>query len=409
MSRKYKILMISPQFPYPNVDGGKNSIARAYETLVKLGGEVLFVTFDNGSIDKTYIKEAEKFGEVAFIEHNTNNSLLRAVKCFAIGKSMYFDRYYSRDVATQLNQIIGQRKFDFIFAEHSYIFPLADHARALTGAPLLTRLNNIEWMIWRRYYENLSITDPKKLLTFQQYHSLKKEEIVAINGCDAVFTVSNIDKARALELCPKAIAATVFRGVDSVAFAPDETIKRNPCEMILATTYKWKHNADGLRWFLDSVLPIIRKSVPEAFLSLFGKNPPSWLEKYNGKNVNVMGFVPKIQPYLNRASVYVAPLFVGSGIRMKIMDAMAMQLPVVATKVAAEGIEAQSQDGLFVTDSPQEFAEIILKLFSMPAEAAILGKKAREYVLEHFCWEKNMQIVFDTYNALKSNEVATAT
>ena len=181
---------------------------------------------------------------------------------------------------------------------------------------------------------------------------------------------------------------TVSPGVNPIEWNPDSAVKRNPFEMILATNYTWIHNVNALRWFVDNVLPIVRKSIPNAQLSLIGKNVPDWLKEYSNKGVNIIGYVDKVQPYLNRANIYISPLFVGSGIRFKILEAMSMALPVVASPIAAEGINASSNDALFICDSYNEFAEVIIELFNNINKTRMFGTNARNFILENYSWKR---------------------
>jgi glycosyltransferase involved in cell wall biosynthesis len=241
---------------------------------------------------------------------------------------------------------------------------------------------------------------PKRIYIGHQAMLLRNHEKQLYSDVDVCFAITEKDKASALKLAPTANVVVAGPGVNADEWDPDPEVKRNPQEMILATTYKWVHNVDALKWFLDNVLPIVREKIPGAYLTLLGKEPPEWLESYKSKGLNLVGYVPEVQPYLNRAGIYIAPLFVGAGIRIKILEAMAMQLPVVATPVSAEGIKAGEKEGLFISARPEEFAARIIRLMTDEPMRAAAGISARRYVLENFSWERNVRIMLDEYGKL---------
>ena len=148
------------------------------------------------------------------------------------------------------------------------------------------------------------------------------------------------------------------------------------------------------------VLPNVRKKNPEITLSLIGSKAPEWLKEYEG--VNLLGYVDKVQPYINKAGIYVAPLFVGGGIRIKILEAMSMEIPVVASPVAAEGITAGEEDGLIVRETADDFANAITDLSENYTKAEGYGKKARKYVIQNYSWQQNVGIMINEYRNLLS-------
>ena len=127
---------------------------------------------------------------------------------------------------------------------------------------------------------------------------------------------------------------------------------------------------------------------------------PDSLKRYPQNDVNPIGFVDKVQPYLNKAGIYINPLFVGAGIRIKIIEAMAMQLPVVATSVAAEGIEANEMNGLFRADNEYDFAHQILKLMNDEQLWQESSINARNLIESKYKWTNSVSIIYDIYNEI---------
>jgi glycosyltransferase involved in cell wall biosynthesis len=298
------------------------------------------------------------------------------------------------------SDIISKEKFDIVHADHSSMAPFDLLCKSVQNIPAGLRLHNIEWIIWQRYAERFSKLSPQRFYLEKQAIALKKSESEFLKKMDVSFSITEIDRNRALELAPEANIITAKAGVNPDAWKPDESITKNKNELILATTYDWIHNIDAVKWFVNQVLPKVKTKIPEIKLTLLGKFAPEWLKNYKDIGVNVVGYVDKVQPYLNKANIYISPLFVGGGIRIKILEAMAMSLPVVATPVAAEGINATIESGLFISQNENEFAENIIKLIQNPELVQSAGKAAREFILREHSWEKNVEIIMNEYQRL---------
>lgn len=400
MAKKIKILQLAPRFCFPDDDGGKIGIANIFKEFFEQGADVTFFSFSKEKIPHSAIEQAEKYGEVIIYNHSTENTALRIIASFLKRKSIYISKHSGKQVKRAIHEILKRTEFDIIHVDHSCMAPLGIYARSIRKIPLGLRLHNIEWLIWKRYADNLPYWRPKRVYVKQQAEELKNAEKKLYPKMDVCFTVTGKDKERAAALAPDANVVVASAGVDTAEWMPDDSIARNRYEMILATNYHWIHNVDAVRWFIHNVLPIVRKKIPEAALTLIGKNAPGWMNDYKDKGVNLMGYVSKVQPYHNRANVYIAPLFVGSGIRIKILEAMAMGLPVVATPVSAEGIAATSGDGLYIAAEAEEFARNIMDLLSNYDNARSAGKAARQFVLKEYSWKKNVGIMLDEYNKL---------
>ncbi len=145
------------------------------------------------------------------------------------------------------------------------------------------------------------------------------------------------------------------------------------------------YNQEAVRWFLDFVWPRVRAAIPEATFVVVGHAPPPELLARNGQDgVRVTGFVPDLRPWYAHASVFVAPLRVSGGLLQKLLDALAMGLPVVATSVSNHGLGATPGEHLELADTPEVFAEKVIALIQDPARAAALGRAGQVYVQEHF-------------------------
>jgi glycosyltransferase involved in cell wall biosynthesis len=150
----------------------------------------------------------------------------------------------------------------------------------------------------------------------------------------------------------------------------------------------WMPNEDGITWFVQEVLPAIRRHVPGARLSIVGRNPGgAVLRMHNPQaGVTVTGAVPDVRPYLAKGAAVVVPLRVGGGTRLKIYEAMAADRPVVSTAVGAEGLPIVPGEHYLAADSAPDFAAACIQLLRDPAGAEAMGQRGARYVREHFGW-----------------------
>ncbi len=393
-----KILQLSQQFPFPETDGGRIGIASIYRELSKLGAEITFLCYKNSDIVNNDILEAKKYGNLVFINHSIQNSKFRILKSIFDSKALYIRKHFNDNIKLQVKKIISNIDFDIIHTDHSAMAEMALYIKELTGKPISLRLHNIEWKIWQRYADALSFYPAKKYIERQAYLLRNFEESI-FNKFEVLLPITNVDYEYLMQFETHNKIEIASAGVDLNKWSP-ETKVRNKNEIIIATTYNWVHNVDGLIWFIEEVLPLVRDENPNAFLTLLGKDLPQKLKKYPDKGVNAVGFVDQIQPYLNNAGVYINPLFVGAGIRIKILEAMAMELPVVATSVAAEGIEANENNGLFRADNKVDFAKIILKLMQDNILWQSSSNNARELVRHKYQWSNVGNIIYNTYKSV---------
>jgi len=393
-----KILQISPQFPYPLDSGGKIGIYNITKQLSKFGAEIFLVAFSRKPIPDEYLAHFRTFCHPFVLYENTSNDFAKLLKYFVLNKPIFVEKYFTKKAKRFFSNLLNTIDFDIIHLDHTATFSIGKWLSSATGKPVGLRLHNIEWLIWKRYLDELPFYSPARIFMKQQTKLLKEKEAEAIQFANVSFTCTENDRMRALELCPNANVKVASPGVDLNLWQPKDNIERNRYEIVFATTYEWVHNVDGLRWYLENVHPIVLKKEKNVVLTILGKNPPEFLRNY--PNVDVVGYVDKVQPYYNRASLFIVPLFVGSGVRMRILEAMSMELPVVSTSIGAEGIEATTSEGLFIADDKELFAEKVLELIKAPDHARELGRKAREFIQRNFSVEVSIRVIFEEYQRI---------
>jgi glycosyltransferase involved in cell wall biosynthesis len=146
-------------------------------------------------------------------------------------------------------------------------------------------------------------------------------------------------------------------------------------------------NVGALTRFVERILPVILERRPDVHLSIVGRSPVPEIQALASEHVTVTGGVPDVRPWLARASALVVPLLIGGGTRLKIVEAMAMDCPVVSTTVGAEGLGLQHREHLLLADGTEDFARAVLELLDAPGEAGAMARRARSYVEDNLTWQ----------------------
>ena len=256
--------------------------------------------------------------------------------------------------------------------------------------------HNVESEIWRRHAETKTGAMAKALYGMQ-YRRMLRYEGRALTRFDGVLAVSDADAATFASLYPGAIRQPVHvvpTGVDTNYFAPD----RSPAprtlqsasgnqQLIFTGSMDWLPNEDAMQFFCRDILPLIRAEEPDASLSIVGRTPtPAVKRLAEDRGVRVTGRVDDVRPYMKDAAVYVVPLRIGGGTRLKIFEAMAMGKALVSTTVGAEGLPVTDGEHLTIADEPNTFARAVVRLLRDAERRAQLETAARALVVERYDW-----------------------
>ncbi|HMH27530.1 MAG TPA: glycosyltransferase [Steroidobacteraceae bacterium] len=249
--------------------------------------------------------------------------------------------------------------------------------------------HNVESMIWERH-----VTVPqhaiRKIYMRQQWRKMERFESRMCQFFDHVVAVSNDDARVMKERYHVASVSAVATGVDIAFFAHRSTpahLANN--EVVFVGSMDWMPNEDGIRWFAESVFPEVRLLIPNAQLTVVGRSPPASMKRLASREagIDVVGTVPDVRPYWERAAVSIVPLRIGGGTRLKIFEAMAMGIPIVSTSVGAEGLPVAHGDHLLIADTPEAQAAAIVSLLRDRDAARLMADRARDYVAANCSWD----------------------
>ncbi len=296
-------------------------------------------------------------------------------------------KYRSGEFKRRLNALLASQRFDLIVCD--FLFPAVNLPKRLP-CPAVLFTHNVESEIWRRHAENK--TGIQKALYGAQYQRMLRYERETLARFDGVLAVSDADRQTFNALYPGAIRQPVHvvpTGVDTDYFAPTRTSHAAPrtSHLIFTGSMDWLPNEDAMEYFCRDILPLIRAEEPGVTLSIVGRTPTPAVKRLAGEHgVQVTGRVDDVRPYIQEAAVYIVPLRIGGGTRLKIFEAMAMGKAVVSTTIGAEGLPVTDGEHVLLADEPRPFAQAVVGLLRDAGRRTRIETAGRSLVVERYDW-----------------------
>ena len=303
---------------------------------------------------------------------------------YAVGK------YRSRAYRAKLAELLRANRFDLVVCD--FLFPAVNLPDRLP-CPAILFTHNVESEIWRRHAETKTAAWQRWLYGAQHRRMLRYEGRT-LARFDGVLAVSDADARTFAWLYPDAMARPAYvvqTGVDTDFFKP--SADRNPqssiCNphLVFTGSMDWLPNEDAMIFFAREILPRIREDEPDVTLTIVGRAPTPAVKKLaDDAAIRVTGRVDDVRPFMEAASVYIVPLRIGGGTRLKIFEAMAMGKAVVSTGVGAEGLPIEPGKHALIADEPSAFARAVVRLIRDVDRRRQLERAARALVLERYDW-----------------------
>ena len=298
---------------------------------------------------------------------------------YAVGN--YRSRAYRNAVAA----LFAKESFDLVVCD---FLPPSVNLEWPLPCPSVLFTHNVESDIWRRHAETQT-SAPARFLYNVQHRRMLRYEAAAIHRFDGVLAVSDADRKTFAGLYPNAARRpirVVPTGVDTAFFTPDDTPAPGP-SLVFTGSMDWLPNEDAMLYFCREILPLIRAEEPEVTLSIVGRAPTPAVRRLAGDPaISVTGRVDDVRPHVRGGAVYVVPLRIGGGTRLKIFEAMAMGKAVVSTSVGAEGLPVTDGEHVLLADEPRRFAQSVVRLLRDTGRRRELERAARTLVVDHYDW-----------------------
>lgn len=375
-----KVLMAMPFSPVPPDFGGA---LRVYHLLRQVARrhEVTVLTYGTPE-DADRIRREFDLRQVRVVAPTWKAASRRAGQLFStFTRHSFFQLSVTGDAfQRELDRLLKEAPFDVVQTEFSHLGPFS----LKTSALKVLDTHNVEYDNFRRMFESTA-WGIKKLHYGLEFQKMKADELAWCRQQDAVLTTSDRDKALFAEDIQTPIHV-VPNGMDGEYFSPRAEVEPEEHSLVFTGMMAYVPNHDGISWFLDDVLPLIVAKVPKVKLYVVGKNPPEAITRRASPSVVVTGTVPDVRPFVWRSSVYVVPLRMGGGTRLKVAEALAMQKPMVSTRVGCEGIDLKDGESVLIADSPQDFAGAVVRLLGDRALRKRLAENGAKVARQKYDW-----------------------
>lgn len=380
-----RILFLTQICPYPPANG---SAIKTYNILKHLGArhEIELLLFVRGESDIAALEHLRPYcREIVhcMMKRSAKSDLAYAARSLVSGASFIISRDRRMEMEAEvLARLKGPP--DLIYADH---LQMAQYVPAAAPCPVLLDEHNVEWRIIERFASR-GVSLPRRLFASVEWRKLRSYELSACQRADFVLTVTAHDRDVLAEHgIPDGKITPLPVGVDTEYFRPARG-RKDSRHILFFGAMSWPPNADAVSHFVERIYPLVKREVPDARLTVLGANPPPEIRSLaeRDSSIAVTGFVDDIRPYCEDACVFVVPLRIGSGMRVKILDAMALGLPVVTTSVGCEGISLRHGEHALVADDPREFAESVVRLIRDDEIRSKLASQGRRLVEECYSW-----------------------
>jgi sugar transferase (PEP-CTERM/EpsH1 system associated) len=293
-------------------------------------------------------------------------------------------KYCRPEVAARLRELLGSRSYDAIICD--FLLTAAVIPWDLP-TPKILFTHNVEAVIWERHWR-VSRNPFFKLISWREFRTMERVERLYLQKADRVLTVSDSDRDFFSRMVAPHRITTIPTGVDVEYFHVAPPDHEQPDTLVFTGSMDWLPNEDAMFHFAEEIFPLVQGRVPDVKMRVVGRRPSPRVQALAASNsgIEVTGTVPDIRPYLGSAAVYVVPLRIGGGTRIKIFEAMAMGKAVVSTSIGAEGLPVTHGENIILADNPQDFAAGILRLLASKDERQRIGMAARQLVETQYSW-----------------------
>ncbi|MDM8536489.1 glycosyltransferase [Desulfobacterales bacterium HSG17] len=379
------ILFLSSELPYPPFSGGR---IKSWN-LVKFLSQHYNLTVgcilkgDDENFKDEFLAKAdlqEFFAEALAVDRSALNLIHSYIK----GIPLNLFRTYSRKFEESVNKKASE--FDMIFVDH---YEVCQYVPDDYKGFVVLHTHNAEYIMWERYAAEGG-SPVRRVVAFLESRRIRHHESLACNRADLVFAAPNdIENLVKIGAYREKCQITYHLGDDSQLDLPSLKFEDTQKALLYVGTLTWEANVDGLLWFFKDVWPLLKQEHPDLKLWIAGKNPDKRLihAAENEPQIIFKGFVEELEPYLKKSRVYIAPLRFGSGIKVKVLNAMSRGIPTVTTSVGTEGLAAESMKQIAITDTPEEFKKAVSLLLNDQKIWEGMEASSRILVREKYTWK----------------------
>lgn len=399
-----KILVLYPKIPYPLTSGDNLRIYNIFKELSKNHEVYLLYTSTNEQESLRVIEKSGIFKECIPLNLPDSSLIDRAIGLMFLDSKMFSKIGYFKfknDVKHKVSEIVKKNKIEVIHSHSLFVSLLLSDFNAILKVLDLADSHGL-------YYKRELQASQNPIDFFTKccrFIAMRRGENWLLKNFDVTTVVSPVDRKYLKKSNKNADIRVIPNGVDIDYFSPIKSVKEDYPSILFSGAMNYSPNIDAVLYIHKKILPLIRSQIPELRFYIVGTNPhPRIKNLANEPHVIVTGFVEDIRRYIQRANVVLAPMRKGGGIKNKILEAMAMEKPVVTNPMGAEALSEKAKNCLLIGETAEEIANHIIDLLRDEENRIELGKKGREIVMKEYTWDKVAERYEKLYTELLKNK-----
>jgi len=350
-----------------------------------LGHEIDFVSYRKNFNLESTLKDLRPYCDPTILDIQTGNNVISAIFNVFSHVPYNVSKYINRDLREFIIKYFKNNKPDIIHIDHLHMAWIVDDIRELTNAPIVLREHNVETNIMKRFSEKES----NILLRWYSARQAKKLENYEVKYCrkfNKCIMITSVDEQQIRQLDSRIDTTTIEAGIDEhlLNYRKKEVI---PKSLFHIGSLDWYPNKDGLEWFLNSVMPSLSEQIPEIKLFIYGSGAEKLkIDSKVKDNIEICGFVSNLAQNILNKELMIVPLRIGSGIRLKILEMLAMGCNILTTEIGKEGINAENKKHLLIGNSAEEFKSIIIDYLNGKYDKELISNNAKDLIRESYTW-----------------------
>ena len=384
-----KMMVITSRFPYPLDKGDK---LRAYHQIKELAKEceVHLVSLSNKNIHEKDKNELEKICKsVSIYKLNKLQSLLSLFGALFNKKPFQVALFYNKNIHKKIKKKTREINPNHIYCQlircAEYVKDEFDIPKTIDFMDVLSK--GIERRISTSpfYLKKILETEAERLKIYENimFEYFDNHAIISLQDQELIYHVKREE------------IAIIPNGIDTHFFSPDSKIKKK-YTLLFNGNMQYQPNVKSAIYIVTHILPLVKEKIPGVLLLISGTSPTKEVQELASDAVTVSGWMDDIRDAYNQAIIFIAPMQIGTGLQNKLLEAMAMEMPCVTSKLANNALNAKTNDEILIGNSKEEYAELIIKLINDSSKREALGKNGQTYVRNNFNWETSTKKLLES-------------
>jgi len=396
-----KVLQLCHRVPFPANDGGNIAMISLADSLISQGVYLKMLTLNTvkHAVDLNSLPEKirDKY-HIEAIHIDTGIKKWDAFLNLFSSDSYNIQRFYSSAFEQKLSKVLREEAFDVVLMESLYMMPYIHAIKKISSAKIVLRAHNVEHMIWQRLAANEKNVLKRIYLSLLALR-LRKYEVSNLNKVDALLPITLEDENVFRGMGSQVPSAVTPAGIDTGNY-PDQVDANDDLCLFHLGAMDWRPNLEGVEWFLDKCWKMIHEKFPSLKLFLAGRGFPYWLMERSDPNIICEGEIMNAIEFMRGKQLMVVPLKSGGGMRVKIIQGMALGKTIISTTIGAEGINYTDGKNILIADTPEEILRQVEKCMKDKKLCSSIGHEARKLILENYSNESIGKKVIDFLESL---------